>query len=156
MGLLVGIATGCDAVRKLTGRPTSSDIERLKVEQHRQQAEQDSLRQLREADSLSRVQKTLEDEAKDSGAIRPGQKVVGTLDNKYYVIVGAFKVKGNADNFQREVKEAGYDPVVIPTENGFYNISVCQTDDLNVALRARKRALTELFCPEDAWILVNE
>ncbi len=148
-------STGCDAVRKLTGRPTSKELEQLREEKLLQ--EQALLeRQKREADSLAQVQKELEEEARKAGALRTGNRVIGTLENKYYVIVGAFKVQSNAENFIKEVKEAGYEAVIVDTENGFHNISVCQTDNLNVALRARKRVLTELFCPTDAWILVNE
>ena len=137
------LATGCDAFRKLAGRPTASEIEARRVAMLQ---EQQLLEQAR-IDSLERVRKALADSLavldslkQLSGTILNPSAMGGLyttkLDSRYYIIVGAFTYRPNAEKL--------------------LSVGLCQTDNLNAALRSLKKVKGEPFCPVDVWILVNE
>lgn len=157
---------GCDAFRSLAGRPTSSDIEGMRVvlaereaaearrldslETLRLQAE-DSLAALAQLDSLNR----------EKGIVRNPSRLLGLsagmeLDCRYYIVLGSFKEVANAEKYRNTVLEAGYEAVVIRFRNGFNCVGVNPTDSPRVLLDAMDAVRQEPFCPKDIWILVNE
>lgn len=182
--IVLTLGTGCDAFRKLAGRPTSEDIELKRAEIVKiKEAE----KQQRIADSIALAQKAAADSlaAADSiaasleNAAAPEQKTPrpklggqerGTmlnpaalgglfttnLDYHYYIIVGAFKARANAEKMVNIVNEAGYTGTMISFRNGLNAVGVCQTDDMDKAFEGLAKAKKESFCPPDAWILVNE
>ena len=134
------LLTGCDFFRSLAGKPTSKDLERMRQEA----LEQERLQ--RERDSLDRV-RALELEQARAAAENP-------LDNteRYHVILGSFKVEGNAEKMYAALEKNGYKPLVLEFNNGFEAVSVAAYDDYREALRAMEDIKEYPFCPEDVWI----
>ena len=154
---------GCDAFRKLAGRPTAEEIEQMRIEQLKQE---EAVRRHR-IDSLTKVQK----EKEDSIAIMDSlNQIKGTvlnpsemgglfttrLDFRYYIVVGSFKSRHNAESLFSEVASKGYNPVLVSFRNGFNSIAIAPTNSIREAFASLKAVRTEDFCPDDVWILVNE
>ena len=78
------------------------------------------------------------------------------LDYRYYIVVGAFTMRSNAEKLLTRVQDAGYVATLISFRNGYNAVGVCQTDRLPEAFASLKKVKTESFCPPDVWILVNE
>ena len=98
------VFTGCDFMRKLGGRPTSEDIERVKVqilmaEKAALQASLDSLRA--EKQSVQDSIDALELFVQQGGTVLNPSKLGGLfttkLQYKYYVIIGAFRTRSYAE-----------------------------------------------------------
>lgn len=158
----IQVLTGCDALRKLAGRPTKAEIEAKRLELLRQQEASHQAR----IDSLKKVEKELADSLTLAGTLRQSQGTVlnpgaigglftTKLEYKYYVVVGAFIFRRNAENLHKTVQAKGYVPTIINFRNGFNAIGLCPTNDLNAALASLRKVRQEDFCPEDVWILVN-
>ena len=153
---------GCDMFRRLAGRPTAKELEQIKVEQLlRQETEH-----LTRIDSLKRVEKALNDSIAVLDSIRQlhgtilnpseiGGLFTTRLDYMYYIVVGAFKDRANAESLLTVVKEAGYSPVLINFRNGFNAIGIAPANDLLHVFQSLKQVKKEGFCPDDVWILVN-
>ncbi len=161
--LLLLPAGGCDALRKLAGRPTAEEIELMRIEKLKQE---EAVRRHR-IDSLARVQKEKEDSlaimdslAQIKGTILNPSEIGGLfttkLDFRYYIVVGSFRSRHNAEALFSEVSQRGYHPVLISFRNGFNAVSVSPTNSLGEAFSSLKKVRTENFCPDDVWILVNE
>ena len=174
------VSTSCDFLRSLTGRPTSSELDRKRVEIARleeikaqQQVEQlrlDSLASARKAaeDSLSALQNRI---VTDSLALVDSlQQLNGTilnptelgglyttkLDSRYYIVIGSFSKRKNAEKLLTQVAGMGYVPVLISFRNGLHAVGVCQNDKLAQVVEDFKHVRQEKFCPPDVWILLNE
>ena len=158
----MSLLQGCDAFRRLAGRPTSDEIaakrERIQREEAAHQARMDSLSRIEKAkaDSLA-----LLDRIKESGemflsvsSLRRAETV--KLSKRYYIIVGAFSNADNASWLASKIKDAGYDVEKIPYGNGFTAVGVAGTDALAHLWDNLQKVKTESFCPKDVWILVNE
>ena len=78
------------------------------------------------------------------------------LDFRYYIVVGAFTLRSNAEGLLKRVQDAGYTGTLISFRNGYNAVGVCQTDHLPTAFASLKKVKEEPFCPSDVWILVNE
>ncbi|MBO4426896.1 MAG: hypothetical protein J5771_00225 [Bacteroidales bacterium] len=155
-------AGGCDAFRRLAGRPTSAEIaakrELILQEEAAHQARLDSLKLIEEAmaDSLRLVDSIT---ALPSSIIPAGEVrglMVSGLNCRYYVVVGAFSKESNIAKMQGLAAEKGYVTVRIPFDNGFTAVGICGTDVLSEAYASLRRVKAEDFCPEDVWVLVNE
>ena len=134
------LLTGCDFFRSLVGKPTSKDLERMRqeaLEQERLQREQDSLNRVR-ALELEQARIAAENSLENAG--------------KYHVILGSFKVEGNAEKMYAMLEKNGYKPRVIEFNNGFEAVSVAAYNDYREALRAMEDIMEYQFCPEDVWI----
>ena len=163
MGLSLFAVTGCDFFRQLAGRPTSADIEakRLEIliaEQQATQARLDSLMKQQQIakDSLA----ALDSIAQYGGTILNPAKLGGLfatrLEARYYVIVGAFRVRANAENLLLKAKNAGYEPALISFNTGLIAVGLCPCSNIVDAKDALKKVKTEKFCPKDVWVLLNE
>ena len=163
MGLSLFAVTGCDFFRQLAGRPTSADIEakRLEILIAEQQAAQVRL------DSLMKQQQIAKDSlaaldsiAQYGGTILNPAKLGGLfatrLEARYYVIVGAFRVRANAENLLQKAKTAGYEPALISFNTGLIAVGLCPCSNVVDAKDALKKVKTEKFCPKDVWVLLNE
>ena len=154
---------GCDMFRRLAGRPTAKELEQIRIEALKRQ---EAVRIAR-IDSLRKVEKALADSIALLDSIRQlhgtilnpseiGGLFTTRLDFRYYIVVGAFKDRANAENLLSEVREKGYSPVLINFRNGFNAIGIAPANDLFNIFRSLKRVKTEEFCPDDVWILVND
>ena len=155
--------TGCDAFRRLAGRPTSAELEQRRMEllaqrEAEHQARIDSLRIVEKAlaDSLA----TLDSLKQISGTVLNPTKIGGLyttkLDYRYYIIVGAFQQRSFAERLLTRVQNAGYVGTLISFRNGYNVVGICQSDDLNKINASLRKVREEPFCPSDVWVLVNE
>lgn len=159
----IPLLTGCDALRKLAGRPSKAEIEAKRIEMLKQeeatrQARIDSLKQVEKelADSLAKMGmlRQLSGTVLNSGAI--GGLFTTKLDYKYYIVVGCFTFRKNAENLFKVVQGKGYVPTIINFRNGFNAVGICPANNLNNTLGSLRKVRKEDFCPDDVWILVNE
>lgn len=160
----VAMLSGCDLFRRIAGRPTSSDIEGMRVEII--EAEQLAAREAFVADSLRKVEESRVDtlavldsirgEVNMYGPSRLGGADKSVLNRQYYIVIGAFKDKSNADRLASKVTEAGYPATVIPFKNGMNVVGICPTDDVKTVHDCLKEVKRESFCPKEAWVLVNK
>ena len=155
--------TGCDFFRKLAGRPTSEDIqakrlELLRAQEAVEQARLDSLRREKQVvlDSIA----ALDSIKQQGGTILNPAKLGGLfatrLEARYYIIVGCFRQRTNAEILLNKVSEVGYQPALISFRNGMIAVGLCPVNTLPDALTSLKTVKEEPFCPSDVWILVNE
>lgn len=153
---------GCDMFRKLAGRPTAEELELMRIAKLK---EEEAVRQAR-IDSLARVQKAKEDSiavmdslAQLKGTILNPSDLGGLfttkLDSEYYIVVGSFKSRHNAEELFRRVGQEGYAPILVSFRNGFNSVAISPSNTLKDVFLALKQVKTEPFCPDDVWILVN-
>ena len=170
MAASVCVLGGCDFIRTLAGRPTSSEIaakrEQVAKETELVRQRKDSIEA---AASLERerIRKWVADSlALEDSLRRSGDDVVkssarmgvshASLPNRYYVMIGAFSSSANAARQAARAEKAGYPATVIPLKNGISAVGVCATNSLTEICAALKKVRQEPFCPDDAWILKNE
>lgn len=155
--------SGCDMFRRLAGRPTAKELEQLKVEALKRQEAVHMAR----IDSLKKVEKTLSDSIAVLDSIRQlhgtilnpseiGGLFTTKLDFMYYIVVGSFKDRTNAESLLLDAKDEGYQPVLISFRNGFNAVGIAPANDLFHIFQSLKQVRTEKFCPDDVWILVND
>ena len=150
---------GCDAFRKLAGRPTSAELSA-----YAQALEKAELEHSRKIDSLQTLRMDLTDSLALLDSLNSLKSaLVATreldlascpkLDGKYYIIVGAFRSEDNASILCAKVKKAGYNAAVIPYKNGFFAVGAHPAVEFSAAYAHYKAVRKESFCPADAWIL---
>ena len=114
-------ATGCDFLRKIAGRPTSFELEErrleiLRIEEAEQQARLDSLKRVQKMmlDSIARLDSlaVLDSIRQVGGSVLNPSSLGGLfstkLEARYYVIVGAFRSRENAERMHKKVEGKGY------------------------------------------------
>ena len=155
--------TGCDFMRKLAGRPTSEEIEKIRVE--KLLAEEAALKA--SLDSLKAEKQSVQDSidalemfVQQGGTVLNPSKLGGLyttkLQYKYYVIIGAFRTRSNAEALFNTAEKAGYKPVLISFRHGLLAVGLTPADECKNAMEMVKTIKLEPFCPADVWILVNE
>lgn len=156
------LCTGCDAFRRLAGRPTSDVIEarRAAVEAAREAQHKAHM------DSLAKVEKQLADSLavmdslKAMNGTMQGPKSMGGLESgalahRYYLVLGSFMDEGNAAYQKARAEKAGYEVTMITFRNGYRAVGVCASDSIVESYENLKKVKMEKFCPADVWILVN-
>ncbi len=169
LGIVVVMVTGCDFFRVLAGRPTSSEIEErrleiLRVEEAEHQARLDSIKREHQMmlDSIARLDSlAVLDSIRQSGGsvLNPsslGGLFATKLEARYYVIVGSFKSRENAEKMLKRVETAGYTPALISFRNGLNAVGVCPANNIKDAHKALRTVRKEKFCPAGAWVLIND
>ena len=130
--------TSCDFFRSLAGKPTSKDIERMRIEaQAKKQRQLDSINKAK-ADSLALIA-AMEAEKND-------------LKERFYVVLGSFKVQGNAERMYQFLEKNNYTPRTIRFKNGFELVSAASTNNLQEALKIMDELLAFEYCPDDVWV----
>lgn len=165
--MLVGFVSSCDFVRTLAGRPTSAQLEkmrleRIEAEEARHQAVLDSLERVRvtmEEALAAREQELLDSLAQSHGTILSASKMGGLfttkLDAKYCIVVGAFRNRTFAERKLTQCNEAGYTATIICFRNGLLAVSVCSSDNLEETIQKLHELRGTDVCPKDGWILMN-
>lgn len=157
--------TGCDFMRKLAGRPTSEDVELKRVELLRAeeaalQARLDSLRSVEQRmiqDSLNALDSIRQLGGSILNPAAMGGLFATKLESRYYIILGSFRSRANAEGLFNVAKEAGYKPALISFgKGGLIAVGVSPVNRLSDAYVALNSVKKERFCPKDVWILVNE
>ena len=137
---------GCDMFRRIAGRPTAAELEAKRIE----------IAQAKEAEHLARLDSLKQINGTILNPSAMGGLFTTKLDFRYYIVVGAFTQRRNAESLLVEVQKAGYVGTIINFRNGFNAVGICNTDNLNNAFQSLKKVRQEKFCPDDVWILVNE
>ena len=157
------VVTGCDFFRVLAGRPTSKEIEAKRAEILRSaqddkvvaQDDKGSVPQ-QDQDSVQVVKpETAASERRDDGQrphsavpVRPaGEK------KRFYVIMGAFSSRENAEKYAERIKSFGYEPEFFGFTEGRTAVGVGGTDDPEEAKAFMRELKGQDFCPEGVWIL---
>jgi len=157
---------GCDGLRKLAGRPTSIDIAakkaQIEAEQRAHQARLDSLRRMAIADSLAVADslRATEELRRSNVMVLNARKICGAraaeLDYKYYVIVGTFSDRANAQSQANKIAAKGYKADLVPYRNAMTAVGVNGTNSIVDVWNTIQKVKGESFCPADAWMLVND
>lgn len=165
---LVTLVSSCDFVRTLAGRPTSAQLEemrlqRMAAQEARHQATLDSMERVQRhmADSLEALEKYLLDSLTQArGTVlnpsRMGGLYTTRLETKYCIVVGAFRNRYYAERKLKECNQAGYTATIISFRNGLLAVSVCPSNSLAETLKTLKQLRGRGVCPPDSWILINE
>ncbi len=77
-------------------------------------------------------------------------------DNTYFVIVGSFIHRDNAERFTETLRGQGFDPVILLSETGFNRVSV-DSYDQEVPARTRIHHIRTNY-PDyhDIWLLIRK
>ena len=165
MLVLLPVMTGCDFMRKLAGRPTGEEVENMRIELLRAeeaalQARLDSLRKVEERmlqDSLNALDSIRQLGGSILNPASLGGLFATKLESRYYIILGSFRSRANAEALFNVTKAAGYRPALISFgKGGLIAVGVCPVNRLSDALTNLSEVKKESFCPKDVWILVNE
>lgn len=77
-------------------------------------------------------------------------------ENTYFVIIGSFRSKDNAENYKESIRAKGFDPVILLSETGLHRVSVGSYSQENAA-RAQILEIRSRFAEhEDTWLLVRK
>ena len=134
------LSTGCDFFRVLAGRPTSKEIEAKRVEI------------LRASVRNNHAAKKDKDAAQQDDGPSAGS---GTVKEKkrFYVIMGAFSSRENAERYAEKIKEYGYEPEFFGFTEGRTAVGIGGTDDPEEAKAFMNKLKGQDFCPGGVWIL---
>ncbi len=77
-------------------------------------------------------------------------------DFRYFVIIGSFRDKDNAMQYQADIGEKGFSSVLLRNEEGFYRVSVMGTDEVSEARDEILRIRTGYPEHSDTWLLIRK
>jgi len=158
---------GCDFVRTVAGRPTSAQLEdirkdRMAAEEARHQARLDSMAKAEKAMAeamAAREAQLLDSLTQAKGTVLNPSKLGGLfttkLESKYYIVVGAFRARANAERKLTQCNSAGYTATIISFRNGLLAVAICPSNNLEETLKTLKKLRGTEVCPQDGWILMN-
>ena len=147
--------SGCDFIRTLTGRPTSSELQQmreaaLKEERKRQVVEEplDSLaEELAENSTEDLTTESTQPLTPSTSPVPPTEPV----SKKYYIVVGSYHIRSNAENTADRYRDKGYEAVILSFSNS-QAVGICPSDNLEEAQRKRRELIKEKACPASSWI----
>lgn len=152
---------GCDFLRRVAGRPTSADIERIgnAISEFRQ----DSIRKCRQriadsllmADSIARQGISEDFGVKFSGVFTFGEPSSERM-KKYNLIVGVYRYLSSFAPKVAELSGRGFNPFEINFPGGEYALCLGSCDNAEGLRELISRGRGCGVCPKDAWIYVNE
>lgn len=158
---------GCDFVRTVAGRPTSAQLDeirkdRMAAEEARHQAKLDSMAKAEKAMAeamAAREAQLLDSLTQAKGTVLNPSKLGGLfttkLESKYYIVVGAFRARANAERKLTQCNGAGYTATIISFRNGLLAVAICPSNNLEETLKTLKKLRGTEVCPQDGWILMN-
>lgn len=141
--IAVTMLTGCDFFRSLIGKPTSKDIERMRIEAEAQAKKQKQLDSINAANALAEAQRLEELANSDQ---------VNEADGRFLVILGSFKVDGNAEKMYSLLESKGYTPKKLKFKNGFDVVSAFASDNYREAYNEMQKMMEMEYCPDDIWV----
>jgi len=77
-------------------------------------------------------------------------------DRTYFVIIGSFRERENANRYMQEMIAKGFTPVILLSETGFHRVSV---NSYRLEADARRRILqirSDFPEHEDTWLLIRK
>lgn len=148
----LSVLSGCDFLRSVAGRPTSKEIEAKKAALL-SALEAESSRDSVDVDSLEAMKTIEEEHIKIASPSHSGALVPENNGGNYFVMIGTFSRKSNAEALAQTCRNAGYSPVLIPYSNGYTAVAANSYGTVQEALFALEELKKCKFCPADAWIL---
>ena len=83
-------------------------------------------------------------------------RLTNTVESGYYILIGTFRQKSNADRLARQAAKAGLEVTRLEYANGRTAVAVLRSDNLGDAFVALGEVRKLSFSPKDACILVVE
>ena len=83
-------------------------------------------------------------------------RLTNTVESGYYILIGTFRQKSNADRLARQAAKAGLEVTRLEYANGRTAVAVRRSDNLGDAFVALVEVRKLSFSPKDACILVVE
>lgn len=83
-------------------------------------------------------------------------RLTNTVESGYYILIGTFRQKSNADRLARQAAKAGLEVTRLEYANGRTALAVRRSDNLGDAFVALGEVRKLSFSPKDACILVVE
>ena len=77
-------------------------------------------------------------------------------DFRYFVIIGSFRIRDNAIEYQADIRQKGFSPVLLRNEAGFYRVSVKSTDEILAAREEIRRIREQYEEHGDTWLLIRK
>lgn len=76
-------------------------------------------------------------------------------DFDYYVIIGSFRNKENALNYQQDISRKGFSPYLLKNEAGLYRVAVRSFNDIGAARSEVRRIRSAYPEHKDTWLLIR-
>lgn len=144
----------------MAGRPTSAQIE-----QKRELIESELTAHEQRLDSLDAVNRRISDSLAVLDSIRLSddakiesrqlaEESRSSLAFSYYIIVGTFSARVNAERCAESMNSSGFPAELITYANGFTAVGICPSDNISDVYSSLQRVREDIPCP-DAWILDN-
>jgi hypothetical protein len=83
-------------------------------------------------------------------ASQPEVGVTSAAHNKYYMIVGCFTVKQNAEKYAEKIKGMGYDAQIIPGRDNFMMVTAQTYDNYRQSINDIEKFRNNVH--PDAWV----
>ncbi len=77
-------------------------------------------------------------------------------ERDYFVIMGSFIHKDNAEDFKETLRDLGFDPVILMSETGFHRLSVNAYDNETPARTRIQQIRTNYPEYDDTWLLIRK
>ncbi len=77
------------------------------------------------------------------------------IDNTYFVIVGSFIERNNAENFMVTLRGQNFNPTILLSETGFHRVSVDSYQEEAPARRRIQHIRTNYPEYHDTWLLIR-
>lgn len=103
------------------------------------------------ADSSS-VQDSMPDESVFTAVQQEYQPVTGAISGNYYMIVGCFTERGNAESYASALRQKGYNTSIIPGRDNMHMVSVQSYNDYNTSIADISKYRNEVTA--GAWVHV--
>lgn len=152
---------GCDFFRSIAGRPTSAEIEvkrqMILAQQAAHQAMMDSVSKVEKqiSDSLALVDSLAKLDVKVMNPSKLGGLYTSEPGKRYYIIIGSFMDKNNANRKLQEMKSKGHDAEMITFKNGYTAVGICPSDKKVAVSDSMARLLSIGAIDKQSWILEN-
>ena len=78
------------------------------------------------------------------------------LESKFYIVIGAFRERVNAETLVKKVSAQGYPATLISFRNGYNVVGICPSNTPQAIYDTLKEVREKDFCPDDVWVLMNE
>ena len=132
----------------LAGRPTSKDIaeKRERILRSYQEGSPDNPGMTEEKPRMTEEKPRMTEE-------KPGPTEKKVEKKRYYVIMGAFSSRENAERYAQRIKSYGYETEFFGFTEGRTAVGIGGTDDPEEVKAFMKELKGQDFCPEGVWIL---
>jgi len=137
LSLIVAVSLKTDLFRSKVEATTLNPLVTAEFENNKKAVDEGSTLKLAKIDEKT---EPIADKMSHTEIIVP----VATELNAYVVITGSFKSKENADSQVNMLKEEGFSPEIIASENGFFRVCAIMCKDLNTAV-SKKDSIVKKF-----------